>query len=90
MRSPRHAFDARELEILETAFEAAWAAIKATDPLRDRNKDANLKAVLRRKLIGVALAFGVSDAATLRNAVLATMPPADPAPSEGHRRPVEK
>ena len=68
------------MEILQRAFEATWAAIKAGGQSFEFESDEALEAALRRELIEIARFNGVSDPETLRDILLATMPPVTPAP----------
>jgi hypothetical protein len=69
----RNAFNPSELEIVEQAYEAAWAEIVALHPLRDSSQDEELKRGLRRRIFA-AIGFGPSDSDSLRDRVLASMP----------------
>jgi hypothetical protein len=64
-------FDPLDREILERAFDAACAAVKANDPSLEFNSDEALEAALRREIIEIACSHGVSEAETLRDRVLA-------------------
>ena len=79
-KSPRHELDPLDVEILQRAFEATWAAIKAGGQSFDFESDEALEAALRRELIEIARFNGVSDPETLRDILLATMLPVTPAP----------
>ena len=79
-KSPRHELDPLDVEILHRAFEATWAAIKASGQSFDFESDEALEAALRLELIQIARFNGVSDPETLRDILLATMPPVTPAP----------
>jgi hypothetical protein len=79
LKSPRHELDPLDVEILQRAFEATSAAIKASGESFDFESDEALEAALRRELIEIARFNGVSDPETLRD-ILATMPPVTPAP----------
>jgi hypothetical protein len=63
--------DPLDLEILERAFDATWTAVKA----HDFDSDEGLEALLRRELIEIACFNGVSDPETLRDILLANLPP---------------
>jgi hypothetical protein len=71
LRPPRHEMDPLDLEILERAFDATWTAVKA----HDFDSDEGLEALLRRELIEIACFNGVSDPETLRDILLANLPP---------------
>jgi hypothetical protein len=79
-KSPRHELDPLDEEILQRAFEATWAAIKASGQSFDFESDEALEAGLLRELIEIARFNGLSDPETLRDILLATMPPVTPAP----------
>jgi hypothetical protein len=72
--------DPLDEEILQRAFEARWAAIKASGQSFDFENDEALEAGLLRELIEIARFNGLSDPETLRDILLATMPPVTPAP----------
>ena len=80
LRSLRHELDPLDLEILERAFAATWAAVKGNDPPYDFDSDEGLEAILRRELIEIACFNGVNDPETLRDILLARLPPVRPAP----------
>jgi hypothetical protein len=79
-KSPRHELDPLDVEILQRAFDATWAAIKTSGQYFDFESDEAPEAALRRELIEIARFNGVSDPETLRDILLATMPPVTPAP----------
>ena len=58
---------------VEQAFEATWTALQARDPFRDFERDYELKATLRRKLMGLAV-DGVTDPIELREWALEGLP----------------
>jgi hypothetical protein len=68
----RHDLDPLDLELLERAFESAWVAVKQNDSLADLDSDEELEANLRRELSEIVRSYGVSDAETLRDIILAT------------------
>ena len=74
-RPPRHKLDPLDLEILERAFDATWAAVRGTDRPVEFDSDEGLEAILRRELIEIAYFNGVSDPETLRDMVLSRLPP---------------
>jgi hypothetical protein len=74
-RPPRHELDPLDLEILERAFDATWAAVKGTDRPVKFDSDEGLEAILRRELIEIAYFNGVSDPETLRDMVLSRLTP---------------
>ena len=57
------------------AFETTWDTIKGTDQHFDAESDEELEAALRRELIEIARLNGVSDPETLKDLLLASMPP---------------
>ena len=70
----RRNFDPLDLEVMERAFEAAWAAVKGNHvPAGELDTDEQLEANLRRELIEIALSSGVSDPETLRDILLSTL-----------------
>ena len=77
-KSPRRELDPLDVEILHRAFEATWATIKASGQSFDFESDEALEAALRRELIEIARFNGASDPETLRDILLATMPPVKP------------
>ena len=74
-RPPRHELDPLDLEILERAFDATWAAVKGTDRPVEFDSDEGLEAILRRELIEIAYFNGMSDPETLRDMVLSRLSP---------------
>ena len=74
-RSPTNELDPLDDEILERAFDATWDAIKTTGQHFDAESDEELEAALRRELIEIACLNGVSDPETLKDILLASMPP---------------
>jgi hypothetical protein len=68
-----HAFDPVDLEIIERAYEGAWAMIATREPCRDTSKDEERKKALRRRTFAL-VCYGISDVETLRNKILASMP----------------
>jgi hypothetical protein len=67
------AFDPRELELIESAYDVAWKTIVARDLNRDTSRDAERQASLRR-LIFVFARQGPVDLDTLCDKVLGGMP----------------
>jgi hypothetical protein len=78
-RHPKQAFDPLDLEIMERALDAAWAIIKARQPLGDQQDDEELRTALSEKLISLAETYGVTDSESLRSLLLGE-PPASPSP----------
>lgn len=72
VKQPR-AFDSRDLEIIERAYEAAWAEIVSRDPFRDVTKDEERKMFLRKRMFA-AVRKGMTDPDSLRDKALANMP----------------
>jgi hypothetical protein len=62
------------------AFDATWAAIKTSGQYFGFESDEALEAALCRELIEIARFNGVSDPETLRDILLATMPPVTAVP----------
>jgi hypothetical protein len=71
-KHPR-AFQPLDLEIMDRVYEAAWAALEASDPFRDRAKDGE-RADKLRKLVMVSADIGKVDFDTLCGRVMANMP----------------
>ena len=74
-RSFRHEFDPLDLEILERALDATWAAVKDNryDPPADFDSNEGLETILKRELIETARFNGVSDPETLRDLLLSRL-----------------
>jgi hypothetical protein len=70
--------DPLDLEILERAFDAALSALRENTHTDDLDGDEGLEALLRRELIEIACFNGVSDPETLRDILLANLPPVSP------------
>ena len=70
-RSLREKFDPLDREILERAFDAAWAAVKGGHAPVDFDSDEGLESILQRELIEIACFNGVSDPEALRDMLLA-------------------
>ena len=66
-------FQPLDLEILDRVYEAAWAALEASDPFRDRALDGERGETLR-KLVMDSTETGRVDFDTLCGRVLANMP----------------
>ena len=71
--TPEHDLDPLDRELIERAFESAWAAVKNSEVISDYESDEELEAALRCELICIARDNGLKDAQTLRDLVLATM-----------------
>ena len=82
-RSLRHKLDPLDREILERTFDAALEVVKGDDSPLDFDRHEGLEAILRRELIEIACFTGVSDPETLRDLLLARLPPVRPAPRTG-------
>jgi hypothetical protein len=44
-------FDPLDLEIIDRVYEAAWAQLEAQSPLHDGDRDEELKAELRKRVM---------------------------------------
>ena len=82
-RSLRHKLDPLDREILERAFDATLAAVKGNDSSVDFDSDESLEDILRSELIEIACFTGVSDPETLKDLLLARLPPVRPASTAG-------
>ena len=71
-KHPR-AFQPLDLEIIDRVYEAAWAALEASDPFRDRAQDGERGETLR-KLVMDSTEPGRVDFDILCGRVLANMP----------------
>ena len=71
-KHPR-AFQPIDLDILDRVYEAAWAALEASDPFRDRAQDGKRGETLRKLVINSA-DIGKVDFDTLCDRVIANMP----------------
>jgi len=71
-KTPR-AFDSLDLEILERAYEAVWAEIVTRNPDRDVRNDEERRQALRKRIFATVFS-GVTDAETIRDKVLVSMP----------------
>jgi hypothetical protein len=63
--------DPLDLEILERAFDDAWAAVKEGDARVKSDCDEALEVMLRQELVDIARIFGISEPDTLRDILLA-------------------
>lgn len=72
-KAPKHAFDSEDLAVLDEAFAAAWTTIRPYYSSQVPDADEEIKIELRRLLLYFA-ARGITDASTLRNLVLSTLP----------------
>ncbi len=69
----RYYLDPLDFELVERAFESAWAAFKGNHGMSSElDTDEELETSLRQELIEIALVNGVRDAETLRDILLAT------------------
>ena len=75
-KSPHNELDPLDNEILTRAFDATWDSIKSSGQHFDTESDEELEAALRRELIEIAHLNGASDPETLKDILLASMPPA--------------
>jgi len=73
-KSPRNELDPLDSEILEKALDATWDAIKSTGQHLEAESDEELEFALRRELIEIVRLNGVSDPATLKDILLASIP----------------
>jgi hypothetical protein len=60
-KAPTNEFDPLDLEILERAFDASWEALRTSRQHNEAETDEELEAALRRELIEIVRANGVSD-----------------------------
>ena len=67
------AFEDSELAIIERVCAAAWAQVEARDPLRDRAKDDERRAAVRKRILNFARS-GQVEFDTLYQLVLTTIP----------------
>lgn len=65
MRPQIDPYNVKTLEALTQAFDATWVVVQARDPLRDFERDFELKTALSQKLMTLA-ADGVTDPIELR------------------------
>ena len=70
-RQPPRSYDETTLQALEQALKDVWQVLKAHDPCRDWDKDAEFQRGLAGKLMALADA-GVTDRQELRSRVLAS------------------
>jgi hypothetical protein len=73
-KSPKRSYDPLDLEMLEWVFDSAWTTLQVHFPLRDPDKDEELKTALRRKLFALAC-VDMYDPDTLRSRLAAGMAP---------------
>jgi|SRR5919106_5166283 hypothetical protein len=69
----RRAYGPRDLEIIQRAYDQAWAIIECRKPNRDHSKDEALKRILRKRIFE-STSFGIADPVVLRNRALGAMP----------------
>ena len=67
-------YDAAALRVLQQVFDSAWARIEAERPLRDRQKDEELRTRIAKAIVAQA-SLGVSDPEELREAALRDLEP---------------
>jgi hypothetical protein len=65
--------DPLDLEIIEQAYEAAWAEIALREPFRDTAQDNVRKVFLRKRTLAM-MRKGASDPTALAHKVLASLP----------------
>ena len=69
------AFDPFDMEIIEQAYDTAWAAIVSREPFRDTSQDNERKMFLRKRIFAIVCKRDeTTDLATLANKALASMP----------------
>ena len=66
-------FEASELAVIDRVCDAAWAQVEARDPQRDRAKDDERRAALRKRVLNFARS-GQVEFDTLYRMVLTTIP----------------
>ena len=66
-------FEDSELAVIDRVCEAAWAQVEARDPQRDRAKDDERRATLRKRVLNLARA-GQVEFDSLYRMVLMTIP----------------
>ena len=66
-------FEDSELAIIDRVYAAAWAQVEARDPQRDRAKDDERRATLRKRVLNFARS-GQVEFDTLYQLVLTTIP----------------
>jgi hypothetical protein len=66
----RLAFDAATLTLLDEICESTWAIVEARYPLRDFNKDPDLRYLLRKKLFILAENSDLNDPDGLQRTLL--------------------
>ena len=70
-RQPPKSYDETTLQALEQALRDVWQVLKAHDPLRDWDQDADFRRGLAEKLMDLADA-GVTEPQEFRSRVLAS------------------
>jgi hypothetical protein len=66
--------DPLDIELLERAFEKAWAAFEGCETSIESACDQALEAELHRELIEIARLYGVTESETLRRVARIGMP----------------
>jgi hypothetical protein len=66
-------FDPFDLDILDRAYEAAWAKMVSRDPDRDVTKDERRRASLLKRVFAT-VHYGATDPEAICDKVLASMP----------------
>jgi hypothetical protein len=74
-KSTKNELDPLDRVFLERAFDVTWEAIKGSHQHFDADSDEALEAEVRRELVEIARLNGVSDPETLKDILLASMPP---------------
>jgi hypothetical protein len=77
LRPLSDSFQPEELERLQIAFDATWAALKAQRAFSGYTSDDDLRRVLSEKLCSFA-ASGIKDAEQLRSIMLVSLQPRHP------------
>lgn len=81
--SLRHKFDPLDQEILERTLDATLAEVRGDGFPVEVDSVEGLEVNLRRELIDIVRFTGVSDPETLKDLLLARLPPVRPAPMAG-------
>jgi predicted metal-dependent RNase len=66
-------FSPSELQVIELAYEAAWAEIVARNPTRDTSKDEKLRSRLRKRIF-VSADRDISDVDEVRDKLVRSLP----------------
>jgi len=71
-KPPHDYCDPKITSAVDEAYEAVWAAIQISEPVRDQKTDCERRVELSQKLASLVV-DGVTDPAELRDRVLANM-----------------